>query len=87
MVRRHNQGLKLTLRHSKTDLEWVGRVIAVPSGKMLRPVERLQPWLAVRRGPAVFSDRPAGAADRQAHVGPFYRAADPEICGLRGARS
>lgn len=36
------QGLKLTLRHSKTDQAGEGQVIAVPSGKSLRPVERLQ---------------------------------------------
>jgi site-specific recombinase XerD len=45
-----DKGLKLTLRHSKTDQEGEGQVIAVPSGKVLRPVERLKAWLAVRGG-------------------------------------
>lgn len=47
-----DQGLKLTLRHSKTDQEGEGQVIAVPAGKALRPVERLKVWLAVRGGRA-----------------------------------
>jgi len=41
-------GLRLTIRHSKTDQEGDGQVIAVPAGKLLRPVARLQAWLAVR---------------------------------------
>lgn len=40
-----DKGLKLTLRHSKTDQEGDGQVIAVPSGKALRPVGRLRAWL------------------------------------------
>ncbi len=47
-----DQGLKLTLRHSKTDQEGEGQVIAVPSGKTLKPVERLRVWLTVRGGSA-----------------------------------
>lgn len=58
-----DQGLKLTLRHSKTDQEGEGQVIAVPSGKTLRPVERLKAWLAVRRrgdGPLFYRIEPQG---------------------------
>ena len=44
------EGLKLTIRHSKTDQEGAGQVIAVPSGKMLKPVARLNAWLALRGG-------------------------------------
>ena len=47
-----DKGLKLTVRHSKTDQEGEGQVIAVPSGKTLKPVERLKAWLAVRGGGA-----------------------------------
>ena len=47
-----NQGLKLTLRHSKTDQEGEGQVVAVPAGKILKPVERLAAWLTVRGGGA-----------------------------------
>ena len=43
-----DRGLKLTLRHSKTDQDGEGQVIAVPVGKVLAPVARLQAWLAVR---------------------------------------
>lgn len=46
------EGLKLTIRHSKTDQEGQGQVIAVPSGKVLKPVARLNAWLAVRGGEA-----------------------------------
>jgi len=43
-----NEGLRLTVRVSKTDQDGEGQVIAVPSGRKLRPVERLKAWLAVR---------------------------------------
>ena len=33
------EGLKLTIRHSKTDQEGEGQVIAVPSGKVLKPAK------------------------------------------------
>jgi len=53
-----DKGLKLTLRHSKTDQDGEGQVIAVPAGKMLKPVERLTAWLAVRgSGPGLYSIR------------------------------
>lgn len=58
-----DKGLKLTLRHSKTDQEGEGQVIAVPSGKMLKPVERLNAWLAVRgsgAGPLFYQIDPQG---------------------------
>ena len=46
------EGLKLTIRHSKTDQEGEGQVIAVPSGKVLKPGARLNEWLGVRGGEA-----------------------------------
>lgn len=58
-----DQGLKLTLRHSKTDQEGEGQVIAVPAGKVLKPVERLKAWLAVRghgAGPLFYQIDPQG---------------------------
>ncbi|EJU14177.1 MULTISPECIES: site-specific integrase [unclassified Sphingomonas] len=58
-----DKGLKLTLRHSKTDQEGEGQVIAVPSGKTLKPVERLKAWLAVRgssAGPLFYQIDPQG---------------------------
>jgi len=57
------KGLKLTLRHSKTDQEGEGQVIAVPAGKTLKPVERLKAWLAVRgsgAGPLFYQIDPQG---------------------------
>lgn len=58
-----DKGLTLTLRHSKTDQEGEGQVIAVPSGKTLKPVERLKAWLAVRGsvpGPLFWRIDPQG---------------------------
>lgn len=58
-----DKGLKLTLRRSKTDQEGQGQVIAVPSGKTLKPVERLRAWLAVRgssAGPLFYQIDPQG---------------------------
>lgn len=43
-----NEGLRLTVRVSKTDQDGEGQIIAVPSGRKLKPVERLKSWLAVR---------------------------------------
>ena len=37
-----DKGLKLTLRHSKTDQEGEGQVIAVPAGKTLKPALRTE---------------------------------------------
>lgn len=57
------EGLRLTIRHSKTDQEGDGQVIAVLSGKLLRPVARLQAWLAVRGtapGPLFWQIDPQG---------------------------
>ncbi|MDT0510114.1 site-specific integrase [Novosphingobium sp. MMS21-SN21R] len=58
-----DKGLKLTLRHSKTDQEGAGQVIAVPTGKALKPVERLKAWLALRgadAGPLFYQIDPQG---------------------------
>lgn len=58
-----DKGLKLTLRHSKTDQKGEGQLIAVPAGKVLKPVERLKAWLAVRghgAGPMFYQIDPQG---------------------------
>lgn len=58
-----DKGLKLTLRHSKTDQEGEGQMIAVPTGKALKPVERLKAWLALRgadAGPLFYQIDPQG---------------------------
>jgi integrase len=54
-----DKGLKLTLRHSKTDQEGEGQVIAVPSGKTLKPVSGSRPgWrCGAEARVAVLSDR------------------------------
>ena len=56
-------GLRLTIRHSKTDQKGAGQVIAVLSGRVLRPVVRLQAWLAIRGavpGPLFWRIGPQG---------------------------
>jgi integrase len=47
-----DQGIKLRIGFSKTDQEGEGVEIAVPAGKVLRPVEHLIAWLRVRGGAA-----------------------------------
>lgn len=44
------EGIMLKIRHSKTDQKGEGQVIAVPSGKVLKPGIRLNEWLSVRGG-------------------------------------
>lgn len=39
-------GLRVTIRRSKTDQEGAGQEIAIPRGYRLRPVEAVQTWLA-----------------------------------------
>lgn len=45
-VQRVPEGLRVTIRRSKTDQEGAGAVIAIPEGRRLRPVARLGDWLA-----------------------------------------
>ncbi len=42
------QGARITIRHSKTDQEGEGQVIAIPNGTTILPVARLKAWLVVR---------------------------------------
>ena len=42
------QGARITIRHSKTDQEGEGQVIAIPNGQTILPVARLKAWVAVR---------------------------------------
>lgn len=64
-----NEGMRLTVRVSKTDQDGVGQVIAVPSGRTLRPVERLKAWLAIRGsqpGPLFVQIDPQGRMTSEA---------------------
>ena len=63
------EGLKLTIRHSKTDQTGTGQVIAVPAGKVLTPVAWLNAWLRVREGapgPLFYQIDPQGRLTDQA---------------------
>jgi len=49
-------GLRVTIRRSKTDQEGQGQEIAIPRGHRLRPVEAVQAWLAaaaISNGPVL----------------------------------
>jgi integrase len=51
-------GLRVLIRHSKTDQEGQGAEIAIPRGYRLRPVEAVQSWLAaagINTGPVFRS--------------------------------
>src|SRR5258706_9872008 len=39
-------GMKITIRHSKTDQEGAGQTIAIPFGKIACPVAALKEWIA-----------------------------------------
>ena len=93
-------GLKLIIRHSKTNQEGEGQVIAVPSGKVLKPVARLAGWIVVRGrapGPLFFQIDPQGQrtelamSDRsvarliQKYAG--FVGLDPEVVGGHSLRA
>jgi integrase len=40
-------GIKITIRRSKTDQEGVGQTIAIPFGKIACPITALKEWIAV----------------------------------------
>ena len=51
-------GLRVTIRHSKTDQESAGQEIAIPAGAKLRPVEAVRAWLdaaGITEGPVFRS--------------------------------
>ena len=53
----------LTVRRSKTDQSGKGQKIAVPEGKVIRPIQRLETWLfesKIRRGPLFQSMKRGG---------------------------
>ncbi len=46
-VRDHPRRMLLTIRRSKTDQNAKGQTIAVPEGRTVRPIDRVQAWLSV----------------------------------------
>lgn len=51
------EGLRVTLRRSKTDQDGEGAEISVPRGSKLKPIDAIEAWLAVRDesdGPSLF---------------------------------
>ena len=53
-VVRAPEGLRVTIRRSKSDQEGIGATIAIPAGRRLKPVQHLDAWLeraALAKGP------------------------------------
>ena len=66
-------GLRVVIRHSKTDQEGQGAEIAIPRGYRLRPVEAVQTWLAaaeISAGP-VFRSVALGGRIGTAALSPY----------------
>jgi integrase len=62
------EGLRVTIRRSKTDQEGVGYVVPVGHGSRLRPVASLQAWLQaadIAAGPLFLQVHRSGAVQRQ----------------------
>ncbi len=62
------QGLKVTIRRSKTDQEGAGQVIAIARGEVHCPVAAVQTWLeaaAITMGPVLRRVRKGGRSARR----------------------
>jgi site-specific recombinase XerD len=61
-----SDGIKITIRHSKTDQEGAGQTIAIPFAKIACPVVALKEWIAVAgiRSGAIFR-----SVNRHGHLG------------------
>jgi integrase len=65
-------GLRVLIRHSKTDQEGQGQEIAIPRGYRLRPVEAVQTWLAaaeISSGPVFRAVALGGKVSAEALTG------------------
>jgi site-specific recombinase XerD len=63
------QGLRVTIRRSKTDQEGAGQVIAIARGEVHRPVAAVQDWLAtagIATGPVLRRVRKGGCVGHEA---------------------
>ena len=59
-----NEGLLVTIRHSKTDQEGAGDFVSIPHGSRLRPVAALKAWLeaaGITEGPIFRSIKKGGS--------------------------
>ncbi|CAH2606109.1 Site-specific integrase (plasmid) [Rhodovastum atsumiense] len=63
-VLRDADGVRLTIRRSKTDQEGRGEIVAIPNGERLRPVALLDAWLAAATVTDGFLFRRLDAAER-----------------------
>ena len=78
------EGLRVHIRHSKTDQEGRGQEIAIPRGTKLRPVKALEGWLQVsgiQVGPVFRS------IDRHGRVGPRLSAQSVALIVKRQAEA
>ena len=76
-------GMKITIRHSKTDQEGAGQTIAIPFGKIACPVAALQEWITA-------ADIGSGAlfrsVNRHGKVGERLQARAEELSSVRELR-
>jgi site-specific recombinase XerD len=61
-----DEGIRLHIRRSKTDVEGVGATIAIPTGHRLRPVQAIREWLQAARITEGAIFRPVGKGGRLA---------------------
>lgn len=67
-VREHPRRMLLAIRRSKTDQNGKGQTIAVPEGRIIRPIQRLQAWLSASRitqGPLFRTMKRGGAVQKR----------------------
>lgn len=65
---KHPRRMLLTIRRSKTDQNGKGQTIAVPEGKTIRPIDRVQAWLAtsgITHGPLFRTMKRGGAVQER----------------------
>ena len=68
-AREHPRRMLLTIRRSKTDQNGKGQTIAVPEGKTIRPIDRVQAWLVasgITHGPLFRTMKRGGGVQERA---------------------
>lgn len=83
-ARPHPRRMLLTIRRSKTDQTSRGQTIAVPEGKTVKPIDRLQAWLSVSgitNGPLFRTMRRGGAVQEK----PLHHSDIPRLVKRYGA--
>ncbi|MDE0028898.1 MAG: site-specific integrase [Deltaproteobacteria bacterium] len=80
----HPRRMLLTIRRSKTDQTGRGQTIAIPEGKTVKPIDRVQAWLSVSgitQGPLFRTMRRGGAVQDK----PLHHSDIPRLVKRYGA--